>query len=380
MPQLTAHALTLATMARQHLLERSDFSVERVVADVVAVQAQHPPAVHLAIWNRLETVTTSQVAEAFRQGRLVRANLLRVTIHAARVEDHPWLLAAMTPTLRSARLDDRRYREAGLSPSDADEAVEDVIRLLRTPRSPREVREHLAARSPDPDRLWWALRHIAPITRAPTDGPWGFHGTDRYVATDTAPPDPSDMDAANEALARLVDRYLRAFGPASIADIAQFALVPRSRVRQALAARQSDLRNLTGPEGQTLLDVADGVLPDEGAEPPPRLLGMWDNLLFAYHDRTRVIDDAVRSLVIRRNGDCLPTVLVGGRVVGVWRIVDGLVEITCFAEQDERTWRALEQEAAALLTFLGDNDPPFARYHRWWTRLPQVPNQRRLGR
>ena len=56
---------------------------------------------------------------------------------------------------------------------------------------------------------------------------------------------------------------------------------------------------------------------------PPRLLGMWDSVLLAYEDRSRVIPDAHRQHVIRRNGDVLPTVLVDGLVRGVWRSVAG---------------------------------------------------------
>ena len=42
-----------------------------------------------------------------------------------------------------------------------------------------------------------------------------------------------------------------------------------------------------------------------------------DSVLLAYADRSRVIPPAYRPLVIRRNGDVLPTLLVDGHVAGV---------------------------------------------------------------
>ncbi|MHC8562357.1 DNA glycosylase AlkZ-like family protein [Streptomyces albidoflavus] len=52
-------------------------------------------------------------------------------------------------------------------------------------------------------------------------------------------------------------------------------------------------------------------------------MGMWDSILLAYADRARVIPPAYRPLVIRRNGDVLPTLLVDGEVAGVWRPAGG---------------------------------------------------------
>ena len=39
-------------------------------------------------------------------------------------------------------------------------------------------------------------------------------------------------------------------------------------------------------------------------------MAMWDSALLAYADRSRVIPPEYRQLVIRRNSDVLPTLLV----------------------------------------------------------------------
>ena len=57
---------------------------------------------------------------------------------------------------------------------------------------------------------------------------------------------------------------------------------------------------------------------------------MWDSVLLAHADRSRVIAPEHRPLVMRRNGDVLPTVLVDGVVAGVWRPADGGIEVTVF--------------------------------------------------
>jgi hypothetical protein len=98
---------------------------------------------------------------------------------------------------------------------------------------------------------------------------------------------------------------------------------------------------------------------------------MWDSLLLAYQDRSRVIPPEYRQLVARSNGDVLPTLLVDGYVAGVWRIVDSAIEATTFHPLRDDVWDGLEAEARALLAFLADRQPNiYSRYHHWWAKLP----------
>jgi hypothetical protein len=141
-------------------------------------------------------------------------------------------------------------------------------------------------------------------------------------------------------------------------------------VQQALADLADRIVPLEGPDGVALYDVPDGVVPPARTKAPPRLLGMWDNVLLAYADRSRIVPDEYRPIVIRRNGDVLPTLLVDGRVAGVWRAVDGTVEVSALHELPAATWKAVAREAEALAAFLAARDPsPYRRYAHWWEGL-----------
>ena len=58
---------------------------------------------------------------------------------------------------------------------------------------------------------------------------------------------------------------------------------------------------------------------------PVRFLPKWDNTLLGHADRRRVISDELRRVVIGKNGDVAPTVLVDGVVAATW---NGSVEVT----------------------------------------------------
>jgi hypothetical protein len=362
---VSAGELNRATLARQLLLRRERVSAAEAVRRVVALQAQEPPSPYVALWNRVEGFDGTDLDQAFTQREVVKAAVVRIALHAVAAEDYPDFYAAMLPYLRASRLNDRRFTTEGFTTEAADALVPALLDLLAEPRTKAEV-EALCG-SP---RMWWALRTFAPLVHAPTGPPWSFGPRPQYVAASTprGARAPEDVDAGR---ATLVRRYLEGFGPASEADIGAFTMLRKPPVRRALADLGDAVIRLQGNNGVELLDVAGGTIPKATTKAPPRLLGMWEEVLLAYADRTRTIPDAYRKFVIRRNGDVLPTIFVDGHVAGVWRVVDGGVEATAFHDLTASAWRGLADEARRLATFLAGRDPEvYRRYHHWWDDLP----------
>jgi hypothetical protein len=369
--RLTAGELNRATLARQLLLDRSSLSVTDAVRCVVALQAQQPASPYVALWNRLAGFDSAELDAAFAGHRVVRAQLMRVTMHAVHAEDHQAFREAMDPTLRASRLGDPRFTASGLTLADADGLIGGLLDFAGQPRTGPECEAWLAGRlgAPMPPTAWRMLRQYAPLWYVPTDGPWSF-GTRSYVA---ARPRPvlADAGVSDLALQTLVRRYLEGFGPASIADMAQFALVQRARAKAAVQALGGSLVQLEGPGGTVLHDVPGAPLPAGDAPAPPRLMAMWDSILLGYADRSRVIPPGYRSLVSRMNGDVLPTLLVDGYVAGVWRAVREGIEATAFHPLPGSVWDGLAAEARLLVPFLADREPEvYRRYHHWWAKLP----------
>jgi hypothetical protein len=367
---LTARRLNRATLGRQLLLAREPLDVAAAVRRLAALQAQEAASPYVALWNRLAGFDPADLDAAFADRKVVRATLLRITSHAVHAEDYPAFHNAMVPSLRASRLHDRRFTSSGLTIADADALLPHLLEFAAQPRGKAEVEDLLEARLGDRNpRAWWALRTFAPLWHAPTGGPWSFGPRPSFVATPVQLP-PEDQDASIQWLLR---RYLEAFGPATAADFAQFTLLTRAVARDALGALAGELERLEGPDGAELFDVPGGPLPAEDTPAPPRLLPMWDSILFAYFDRSRVIPPDYRRLVIRNNGDALPTLLVDGYVAGVWRPVEGGIEATAFHRLPEDAWTGLAAEATALTAFLAGRDPAvYRRYRHWWDKLPST--------
>ena len=193
---------------------------------------------------------------------------------------------------------------------------------------------------------------------------WSFERGHRFRAS----PQPR-REPWEEAAAAALRRYLEAFGPATVADAARFTLLTRDMVRRAVAAAGDDLVRLRGEDGAELLDVPGAPLPDEDAPAPPRLLPMWDSLLLAHEVPGRALTPELRPLVVKRNGDVLPTALVDGEVAGVWRPAPGGVEVTAFRPLSGSEWDGLAAEAELLGALLARDPDVYSRYGHWWKAL-----------
>jgi len=369
--RLTARRLNRATLARQMLLRREPCDPVDAVRRVVALQAQEPASPYLALWSRLEPFDPAALDTAFADHAIVKATLMRITLHAVTASDYPAFHEAMQITLRPARFNHRRFRSAGLSIADTEALIPDLLAFAATPRSNAEIDAFLDSRLGDHPKpsAWWALRQVGPFVHAPADAPWSFGPRPAYIAA-REQDRPGDGQAS---LQWLVRRYLEGFGPASIQDIAAFGLLRRPPVRAAVEALSGSLERLEGPDGTELFDVPEGLRPPEGTAAPPRLMTMWDSVLLAHADRSRIIPAEYRKLVIRSNGDILPTLLVDGYVAGVWRPVDGAIEAIAFHRLAADAWAGLEAEARSLLALLASRDPKvYGRYGRWWADLPRA--------
>lgn len=363
---LSPRQLNRATLARQMLLRRERVSAVDAVRRLLAVQAQEAASPYLALWNRVARFDPAELDAAFAERTVVKASLLRITLHAVHVDDYPAIHHAMSPSLRASRLHDPRFKVSGLSIADADSMLPHLTELTATPRTVAEIERALEAQLGErKEGLWWALRTFAPLHHAPTPGPWSFGTRSSFVAAGDAQR-PATHD---EAVQHLLLRYLHAFGPASAADFAQFTILRRPVVQQALRSLAGRLVELEGPDGAALFDVPGATVPTATTAAPPRLLPMWDSVLLAYADRSRIIPPEHRPVVIRRNGDVLATLLVDGYVAGVWRPVEGGIEATAFHELDEVTWKGLAAEAKALVAFLAGRDPAvYSRAAHWWAK------------
>ena len=149
-----------------------------------------------------------------------------------------------------------------------------------------------------------------------------------------------------EARSRLVEAYLRRFGPATEADVAWWTGWPLGITRRALAGL--DTATLAGG-----LVLADDVDPGAEAATCAVLLPALDPTPMGWKSREWYLPPEPRPLY-DTNGNVGPTVWWDGEVVGGWAVrPDGTVATGLLADRGGEARRAVDAAAAVLTERLG---------------------------
>ena len=197
---LTQRELNRALLARQLLLERAELPVVRAVEALAGMQGQWLPGPTIGLWSRLARVDRDEVERAIEAKRLVRATLMRATIHLVLTADYLRFRPALESALR------RKWRQYYPRDEEPADLAELEARVAAAAGEPRTAAELQALTQPDDERRlrWFLARHNVPLVRTPElyveAGAW----LDRPLAP------------TEDGVRHLVRRYLAAFVPATL--------------------------------------------------------------------------------------------------------------------------------------------------------------------
>ncbi len=343
--------LSRATLARQMLLAREKTTVPKAVERLAGLQAQLARPPFIGLWSRVQGFEAEDLARAVHDRKVVRATLMRGTLHLMTTKDYLDLRPALQPLLSEAFEGVLKERAKRID-------VDRVTRAARAcldeqPRTFEDLRAVLGKAWPDLDAraLGYAVRMHLPLVQVPTDTRWGWPGAACFAAAESWTG--RKMGKGGGAVA-LVLRYLGAFGPASVRD-AQTWSGMRS-LADAFAALRPKLKVFHDEKGRELFDLPKAPRPPAATPAPVRFLPDYDNLVLAHADRTRVVPEAHRARLATKNLQVPATFLVDGFVAGSWKIerarsASALV-LTAFEPLSRKAKAGLAAEGTSLLRFV----------------------------
>ncbi|WP_410050062.1 winged helix DNA-binding domain-containing protein [Actinomadura sp. CNU-125] len=156
---------------------------------------------------------------------------------------------------------------------------------------------------------------------------------------------------ADDARTALVERWLRAFGPAPAADLKWWTGWTAAQVKKALAPLDTTEVDLDGAAGIVLTDDLEPV---EAPEPWAALLPALDPTPMGWQERGWFLGEH-RPALFDRNGNIGPTIWWDGRVVGGWaQRPDGEIALRFLEDAGAEARAAAEREAGRIAAWYGD--------------------------
>ena len=377
--EVSERQVTAFRLGRQHLLERAqDRPLAELVGDVGGVQAQVSSAAEIGLWARRDGVTTAEVRSALEpRGSLVRAWCMRRTLHV--LPSAELAMFVRGSSWRSDR-DWQWLRGRGVPDSVTTRLVEAFLATLDEPRTLEDAQRALLRSIDAKSAKWrgggWGNQRAIPAIRSagavwPMN--WLLHlsgrigivcvgpprdGEATYVRGDAWVAKLRDVDGPR-AEEQLLRRYLGTFGPASPGDFAIWAgfrgrdaKAIWSRVEPAMVSVRAGARS-----GSLLRDDLSVLELEPPSEFAPRLLPYFDGYLLGHEERSHLVAPDRHREVYRLQGWIYPTVLVDGRVAGLWSSDpvggDLRVRVQPFAPLPQKIVNRVRREADDLAGFLG---------------------------
>ena len=364
---LSVRAVNRALLARQLLLERQVLpagpertaQVVRTIEHLVGLQAQAPFPPYYGLHSRLDGFLPEDLAALITDRSLVRIAVMRGTIHLVSARDCLPLRQLVQPVIERGMRGAFGKQLAGVDPGELAAAGRRLVEA--EPMSFAQLGQALAARWPDhpPAALAQGVRAYVPLVQVPPRAVWGQAGQALHTSAEhwLGPPRPSGgpaylLPAPGPAeLARLVTRYLGAFGPATVRDVQAWSGL--TGLTAVLEQLRPSLVTFRDEQGAELFDLPTAPRPGEDTPAPVRLVAEFDNLVLSHAERSRVISPEATRQLYTVNGVIPGSALIDGFVAGMWRLDrnrnEGRVTIEVFGPVRERD--ALTAEAERVLAF-----------------------------
>lgn len=349
--------------------------IAAITDSLVAVHSSDPATVYLSLAARMKTPSLAAVSEALYDDRsVVRHHGMRRTI---------WVYTP--PTARTvhgactAAIAAKEWQQLSkwVAASGIEQPDEWIARLSAAtlaavhrlgPCSARQLGRaepaltskiqvgagKFALQQPMHTRLLLNLGFDGSVVRTAPTGTW-VSGEYQWCVTTDWLADGLAGEAPTAARTALVARYLRAFGPATTADVQWWAGWTVGATRSALAACEAVEVGLDG--GRTGWLLPDD-LPDDAGDDEPwvALLPGLDSTPMGWQHREWYLGEwgAFGGPLFDTNGNIGPTVWWNGEVVGAWgQRADGSVVHHLVRPVDPSARRAIDGAAEQLRALLG---------------------------
>jgi hypothetical protein len=127
-------------------------------------------------------------------------------------------------------------------------------------------------------------------------------------------------------------------------------------VAELIAPIRSKLVTFADERGRELFDLPNAERPGPDAGAPVRFLPEYDSVMLAHADRSRIVDDRFRKVLITKNLIVPATFLVDGRIAGTWKLERkrsaATIALSPLTPLSRKIRAELEREGEALARFV----------------------------
>jgi len=348
---------------RQHLSDKSKTEdIVQIARDIYGLHATSPTTPYVSLFARARDFTRDKLdQELYVKRTLGKIRCVRTTVHVLPRETIPIAFAATKGIVEPNSEDFLRYT-GGVTERQYQDTSREILRILKGKgMSTLQIKKELGTKL-NISIIVNLMCDQGLLMRGRSEKGWKSNTHTYYLFSDYFPG--MDLNAVEPSQARetTVKQYLACYGPATVKDISWWSGFTMTEVRRILQdlARETaevDIPELKGTYVMLAADRDDLERSEPSGQPVVNLLPPLDPYLMGYKERERYLDNQHYNLVFDRSGNSTSTILVEGRVVGVWDFSDKprpTVKLLLFHTQEKKVLRVVESRARAVGRFIED--------------------------
>jgi hypothetical protein len=366
---ITTEMLTRMQLQNHFLHQQAEKDeLVNVVGNVCGLHSQLPLTPYFMLWNRIENFKPELLDDAlYLKKSLIKTWFMRGTLHIIPSEDLPVYQHALKRMwfehhgryMNEPGWPSREERKKVFYPKIQMALAE---KPLRRKELDNEVRLLLGDKSQPYERIFSAwggiLKETSYLGLTVHAEPCGkescFARLDKWL-----PQINLSEVTEDEAIGKLLLKYLHCYGPASAQDFACWSGLLTSETNKTIENNQTELKEIQLKESEKRLwmlkkDFKALQKIDLEERAPTRLLPKYDSYLLGYTDRTRIIREELLKQVYRPvAGDVVATLIVNGRIAGTWTGKKTKKKITVAIKTFERLGKEIITEVEQVVKDLG---------------------------
>lgn len=309
--------------ARAHLLRQQGLvkplsTPLAAVSQLIAVQTQYARSLSVAIASRANKAKVDWEYPAMQKGQILKSWTLRNTLHAHGYEEWALLLKALSDR-RQDRMNTWFEREMGLNSSQVEQMVNDTVEALAThgPLTRPQLHEKVPILAKVP-YAGWGCDVMAPSHQGRLVLITPEKGASQFKAVEP----PAFELGAEEARIRLLRRYLKLYGPTTLADFTYWTGLPMALTRAAWKSLEEHLVPIEIKEHSAKLWMHEEDLPSRWSPAVPDILFLakFDVLTLGHKNKDLFLGGNLHKTVYRPAGQIEAIVLAKGEVAATWRL------------------------------------------------------------
>ena len=363
MSDLNLNLVNNFVLRKQHLTDESKTDdILQIVKDVGGLHATIPKTPYLSLFSRAKNFTRKKLdEELYIKRSLGKIRCVRKTVY---ILPKGMMPIAYSATKKMVELTSERYsRYLGVTQKEYDKMSKLILQVLKGGgMTAKEVKSELMTKLNISAILNLMCDQGLLIRGNPRKG-WKSNIHTYYPFHDYFPEIDLNEPSKDNAVALLVQYYLSSFGPVTERGIVWWTGLNKTTIQGALKKlkKQTVPIEIDGFKDDFIVLQSDMVL--KNATPPKNrvvnLLPALDSYIMGYKERERYLSYQHYDKVFDRSGNATSTILLDGRVVGVWDFKEDKepsVKILLFEDAENSVLHEIRSKAQKIGKFIAGKE------------------------